>query len=190
MRRNTVSPRLQKIDDTMMRIMKWVSYAGGFAVIAVMLISLVDVILAKFFRSALPNATEWVTYLNILIVYPPLAYVQLERGHTKVDLFEGHIAHRTEKVIRIISLILATAVMAFLTWRGFAVTAAKLASGESSSVDAMAKLAFKVWIFGAVYTVGCGLGTVSFFWSVIREFTGLSIFEKKTDDTDSEEGTT
>lgn len=178
---------LQHVDQTMLKIMKWVSYAGGFAVILVMLISLVDVILAKLFRTALPNATEWVTYLNILIVFPPFAYVQLERGHTKVDLFDGKLPHVTEKTIRVISLLLATAIMAFLTQRGWVVTMAKFASGESSSVDATAKMAFKIWIFGVVYTVGCGLGTIAFAWSVVREFMGLSIFEKKPVDHDGEE---
>ncbi len=178
MKKKAVPAWLQKCDRGMLKIMKWISYAGGFAVIVVMLMSLIDVILAKFFHSALPNATEWVTYLNILIVFPPFAYVQLERGHTKVDLFDGKIPHAMEKAIRVFSLILATAVMAFLTQRGYVVTVEKFLSGESSSVDAMAKFAFKTWIFGAVYTVGCGLGTIAFLWSVIREFTGLSIFEE------------
>lgn len=186
-RNKPVPEWLKRFDQAMLKIMKLVSYAGGFAVILVMLISLVDVVLAKFFRTALPNATEWVTYLNILIVFPPFAYVQLERGHTKVDLFDGKLPHVTEKTIRVISLLLATAVMAFLTQRGWVVTMAKYASGESSSVDATAKMAFKIWIFGVVYTIGCGLGTIAFAWSVLREFIGLSIFEKKTAETDGGE---
>ena len=187
MTKKPVPTWLKQLDRGMLNLMKYISYAGGFAVIVVMLISLVDVILAKIFHTALPSATEWVTYLNILIVYPPLAYVQLERGHTKVDLFEGKMPRLPQKVIRVISLLLATAVFAFLTWRGYAVTVAKFASGERSSVDAMAKLAFKTWIFGAIYTAGCGLGTISFLWSVIREFIGLSIFEPKADDENGEE---
>ncbi|MCD8115983.1 MAG: TRAP transporter small permease [Oscillospiraceae bacterium] len=179
MKNKAIPVWLLKFDRGMFRVMKGVSYVGGFAVIVVMLMSLIDVILAKLFHSALPSATEWVTYLNILIVYPPFAYVQLERGHTRVDLFEGKMSHAVSKTIRIISLLLATAVMAFLTQRGYVVTMSKFLSGESSSVDAFAKMSFKIWIFGVVYTVGCGLGTISFLWSVVREFIGLSIYEPK-----------
>ena len=179
MRKKATPAWLIKLDRGMMNTMKYVSYAGGVAVILVMLISLVDVVLAKVFHTALPSATEWVTYLNILIVFPPFAYVQLERGHTKVDLFEGKMSSGLSMFIRVVSLLLAAAVMAFLTWRGGVVTMEKFLSGERSSVDAMAKMAFDIWIFGVVYTIGCGLGTISFLWSVVREFIGLSIFEPK-----------
>ena len=182
-----VSPALAKADKTIFKISKWISYAGGVAVCAIMLIAVIDVILAKFFKSALPSATEWITYLNVLIVFPPLAYVQLERGHTNVELFNRTFPPLVLKIIRICSLILAAAVMVFLAWLGFKMTVAKFISGESSSSDAFAVLAFKIWIFGAVYTVGCGLCALSFLWSLVREFAGLSILDHTKPAEDSSE---
>lgn len=176
--KKSVSPAFAKADKVIFKISKYISYAGGVAVCAIMLIAVIDVILAKFFKTALPSATEWITYLNVLIVFPPLAYVQLERGHTNVELFNNKFPPLVLKIIRICSLVLATAVMAFLAWLGFKMTVAKFLSGESSSSDAFAVMAFKIWIFGAVYTVGSGLCALSFLWSLVREFTGLSIFER------------
>ncbi|MCD7817870.1 MAG: TRAP transporter small permease, partial [Lachnospiraceae bacterium] len=148
----------------------------------VMVIAVVDIIMAKIFQAALPSATEWITYLNVLIVYPALAYVQLARGHTRVDMFDKIFPPIVKKIIRILSFILAVAVMAFLTWRGACLTITKLATHESSSMDASAIFAFQIWVFSAIYTIGCGLCTLSFVWSILREFMGLSIFEKKIEE--------
>ena len=182
MKKKTAPAWLLKIDRGYTKGMKLLSYIGGGAVMLVMLISIVDVLLAKFFHSALPSATEWVTYLNIVIVFCPFAYVQLVRGHTKVDLLDGKIPHWLSKGIRVFSHILAVGVMGFLTWRGWVVLLQKIASGESSSVDVFAKMAFKIWPFALIFTVGCALGTLAFLWSIVREFTGLSIFEPQEDE--------
>jgi TRAP-type C4-dicarboxylate transport system permease small subunit len=175
------APWLKRADSIVFRGCRIFSYLGGAAVIAAMLIAVIDVILARFSHSALPSATEWITYLNIVMVFPPLAYVELERGHTQVDLFEERMPPGVTKAIRVLALILAVAVMAFLTWRGGALTAQKFLTGESSSPDAFARMAFQIWIFGAVFTVGCGMGAFSFLWTIVREFTGMSIFERKPD---------
>lgn len=169
-----------KADHIIFTISKACSYAGGAAVIVVMLVAVIDVILAKLVKISFPSATEWITYLNILIVFAPLAFVELERGHTRVDLLEGRTHPVVLKSIHIFSLLLSMAVFGFMTYCGIRLVLSQISTGERSSSDAFAKLAFDMWIFGLIYTVGCGLATLSFVWSLVREFLGLSIFGRSS----------
>lgn len=168
---------LKKADRAAFKITEYISWVGGVAVGLAMLISVVDIILIKVFSSALPSAHEWVTYLNVAMVFPPLAFVELERGHTDVRLFD-HVFHPVvTRIIRIFSLVLATAVMGFLAWRGFAVVANMYQSGEMSSTYAFQKLAFKIWPFALIYAIGNLFCCLSFAWTLVRVLTGMSIFQ-------------
>lgn len=183
--KSTFPRGLLKFDRAAFKVSKWCSWAGGVAVIIVMLVSVIDVIMAKIFKASFPSATEWVTYLNILIVYAPLAYVELERGHTQVDILSGRVPKAVTKGIRIFSLFLSVAVFGFLTYTGTKLLLKQIASGESSSADAFAILAFPLWLFGAIYTLGCLLATISFILTIIREFTGINAHNDSISETNS-----
>ncbi len=173
---------LKKADTVAVNITKYFSYLGGVAVGVAMLISVIDIILIKIFNSSFPSAHEWVTYLNIMMVFPALAYVELDRGHIAVNFMDNIFPDGLRKGIRIFSRLLAVALMGFITYRGAVLTMDKFASGESSSANAFAVLSFKTWTFAALYTVSCGLFTLSFVWTLVREFTGMSILDTKQED--------
>lgn len=83
------SPALVKADGIVYKALKYFSYLSGIAVLAIMLLAFADVISSKVFGKAIPSATEWITYLNVVVVLPTLAYIQLDTGHINVELFSG-----------------------------------------------------------------------------------------------------
>lgn len=167
---------LKKADRAICKVMECTSWVGGAAVALAMLISVADVILIKVFGSAFPSAHEWVTYLNIAMIFPALAFVELDRGHTDVRLFDHVFPPIVTRIIRVFSLVLATAVMAFLTWRGFTYMMTLMKTGEMSSTYVFQKLAFPLWPFALIYSVGCLLCCIAFAWTVVRVCTGMSVF--------------
>jgi len=170
------SEKLRKADKTVFNISKYFSYLGGFAVILALLMSVIDIVLVKVFSSSLPSTNEWVTYLNLAMIFPGLAYVELERGHTDVRLFDNKFPPIVTRIIRIFSLLLAAGVMLFLTWRGFICFQTFLKNGDMSSTNAFQPLAFKIWIFALVYFLGNLACFLSFVWTIVRVVTDMSIF--------------
>ncbi len=188
--REKKSPRsgLMKADRVVFKLSKYCSYAGGVAVVMVMLVAVIDVVLAKFFKMSFPSATEWITYLNVLIVFAPLAYVELARGHTRVDLLGEKSPPAVSKIIRIFALLLSAVVFGYLTYCGVKLVRNQFITGTSSSSDAFAKLAFDLWIFGVIYTLGCALATLSFLWALLREFTGIGAHQPDKHDDGAQSG--
>lgn len=176
MQEKTRRSGLKKADRAVFKITEWASWIGGIAVGLAMLISVVDVILIKVFGSAFPSAHEWVTYLNIAMIFPALAFVEMDRGHTDVRLFDHVFPPIVTRIIRIFSLVLATAVMAFLTWRGFSYMLTLMETGEMSSTYAFQKLMFPLWPFALIYALGSGLCCIAFAWTTVRVCTGMSVF--------------
>lgn len=168
--------RLKKIDHRLFKVTEYASWIGGIAVGLAMLISVVDIILIKVFGSAFPSAHEWVTYLNIVMIFPALAFVELERGHTDVRLFDDVFPPIVTRIIRIFSLVLATLVMGFLAWRGFAVMINMYRTGEMSSTYAFQLLRFPIWPFAVIYALGNVLCCIAFAWTIVRVVCGMSVF--------------
>lgn len=162
----------RKADKNVLKWSEYCGYAGAAAVLVIMVIGVVDVILSKTIKSSVPSGNEWITYLNVLIVYAPLAYVQLSRGHVQVDLIREKIPPSGQKAVRIFSLVFSLIVFLLLFYCGIKLMSNQISSGQRSSSDALAKGAFDLWIFGAIYTVGCAMAAFSFLWCIIREFFG------------------
>lgn len=169
MRNSSKIARLEKIDEWLLRVSRWISYLVGVALLAIMILAFLDIIAAKFFNSMIPSATEWITYLNVVAVFPAVAYVQLSRGHTNVEFLNEYLPKPVQKGIRIFSDILGAVVSGLVAWRAYVQTANKYASHEMSSSSALAKGSFPIWPFALVLAIGMTLLAIAFLWCVVRE---------------------
>lgn len=165
---------LKKIDKTFLTVCRWISYLVGVALLAIMILAFADIIAAKFFKSMVPSATEWITYLNVVAVFPAVAFVQLSRGHTNVDFLSEYLPKIVQKGIKILGHLLGALVSFLIGWYGFVNMAGKYQKHEMSSSSALTKGAFQVWPFCLIMSVCCMLLALAFLWCIVREVTGLS----------------
>lgn len=163
----TPHPALVRFDDVIFNIMKWISYISAVCLLVITLLSTADVVASKFFNHGITNATDIVTYLNIPVVFLSAAYVQLERGHTHIDLIYTHFPMWGQKLIHTVGNILGVGVSAFIGYRAILSTVQKFQIVEKSSSSASA---FIVWPFAAIIAIGFLLMAVAFLWSLVREF--------------------
>ena len=161
------SPALVRFDNGMFNVMKWISYVSAVCLLVVTLLSTADVIAAKFFNSGITNATEIVTYLNIPVVFLSTAFVQLERGHTHIDLIYIHFPMWAQKLIHTVGNTLGVCLSAFIGYRAVILTVQKFSTVAKSS---SAMNAFVIWPFVALIALGFVLLAVAFLWSLVREF--------------------
>jgi len=160
--------RFERIDQTVFRITKWISYLVGAAILVIMLLALVNVLVSKIFKFSIPSSTEWITYLNILAVFPAVAFVQLDRGHTRVDLFDNHFSPMVQKIIEIFSNLVGMGVCGLISWRTFVLFQDHIQKGTMSSSSALTKGAFPLWPFSLMLSVFCALWLLTFGWSIVR----------------------
>lgn len=161
------SPALVRFDNGIFKVMKWISYVSAICLLVITLLSTADVIANKIFNHGITNATEIVTYLNIPVVFLSTAFVQLERGHTHIDLIYVHFPMWAQKLIHTIGNILGVAISAFIGYRAIILTTQKIATKAMSS---SATTAFIIWPFVALIAAGFAFMAVAFLWSLVREF--------------------
>lgn len=161
------NPALVRFDNGIFNVMKWISYISAVCLLVITLLSTADVVASKFFNHGITNATDIVTYLNIPVVFLSAAYVQLERGHTHIDLIYTHFPMWGQKIVHTVGNILGVGVSAFISFRAVLSTIQKFETAEKSSSSASA---FIVWPFAAMIAIGFLLMAVAFLWSLVREF--------------------
>lgn len=161
------NPALIRFDNGIFNVMKWISYISAVCLFVITILSTADVAGNKIFDHGITNATELVTYLNIPVVFLSAAFVQLERGHTHIDLIYTHFPQWAQKLIHTVGNVLGVAISAFIGYRAVILTTQKFASvaKSSSSINA-----FVIWPFVALIALGFLLMAVAFLWSLVREF--------------------
>lgn len=161
------NPALVRFDNGIFNVMKWISYISAVCLLVITLLSTADVVASKIFNHGITNVTEIVTYLNIPVVFLSAAYVQLERGHTHIDLIYTHFPAWGQKVVHTVGNLLGVGVSAFIGYRAVLSTIQKFSVVEKSSSAASA---FVVWPFAVIIAIGFLLMAVAFLWSLVREF--------------------
>lgn len=160
-------PALVRFDNGIFNVMKWISYVSAACLFVITILSTADVVGNKIFDHGITNATELVTYLNIPVVFLSAAFVQLERGHTHIDLIYTHFPKWAQTVIHTVGNILGVGISAFIGYRAVILTIQKFTSIAKSS---SAINSFVIWPFVALISLGFFLMAAAFLWSLVREF--------------------
>lgn len=161
------NPALVRFDDGIFNVMKWISCISAVCLLVITLLSTADVVANKIFDHGITNATEIVTYLNIPVVFLSTAFVQLERGHTHIDLIYVHFPMWAQKLIHTVGNILGVGISGFIGYRAIILTIQKFTTVAKSS---SAINSFVIWPFVAIIALGFALMAVAFLWSLFREF--------------------
>ena len=157
----------EKIDKVVYKIMYIVSLFAALSLVIAALVCTVDSLSTKLFSYSLPNGTEWVTYLNIPIVFLAIGFIQVERGSTTVDIVSQKFPASLKKVLEFVGYFLGFVISGFMTYCEINLTATKLATGAKSSAAA---IAFHVWPFALTIAIGYGMAAIAFLWCMFRMF--------------------
>lgn len=155
----------EKVDKVVFKFMYGASILAGLSLIVAAILCTVDSLSTKIFSFSLPNGTDWVTYLNIPIVFLAMGYIQVERGNTVVDLVSKKFPTWLQKAVQVFGCLLGAAISAYLAYCEFTLTLDKLSAGTKASSAANS---FVVWPFALVIAIGYALVAIAFLWSIFR----------------------
>lgn len=156
----------KKVDKAIFKGLWGVSLLSGGSLVIVALLCTVDALGAKFFSASVPNGTEWVTFLNIPVVFFAMGFIQVERGHTVVDIIAGKFPPIIKKAIKIVGDLLGAFICIVVGYFEIILTMDKYGSASRAS---SASTSFLVWPFALIIAIGFFTVAVAFAWSIFRE---------------------
>lgn len=146
---------------------KYLSFAGkGFnavaclAVIAMVLLSVVDVVL-RLFGKPIPGAYELVGFMGTIAVSFALGYTSLEKGHIAVELLFRKLPLRVQLAVEAFTDFVSFLIFGLLAYQAFIYALDIRRSGEVSSTLQMP-------IYPFIFGMAIGFGFLCIF--IIAEF--------------------
>jgi TRAP-type C4-dicarboxylate transport system permease small subunit len=123
-----------------------------------MLLAVIDIAGAKLFDHGILSALDYISYLNVVLVFMSIGYVTLERGHMTINILEGHMSNRVEHILKLAGNFIAILFCIFWCWRSVIEAQILL----DNMVRNHGSVPFLVWPFAIVMIWGCILLTLGF----------------------------
>lgn len=164
-----------KMDKWVVRVIKAVSYVSGVCLVGIMLVAFFNVVGEKLRQAGvpwitgIPASTEIIKYLHIPVVFLAMAFVTLDRGHTRIDLLSSHFPKWLQQVCATLGNLLGIAISVVITWRAFIQMDKHITRHTMSSVSGVG---FPLWPFSLITALGFALLAVSFLWAIVRQYAG------------------
>ena len=114
----------------------------GAASVGLMAIPTTLDVIGGLFHHPMSSAQELVEFLQVIVVYATLAYIQDERGHIYVELICNRFSERTSDLLKCALYGVTTVVFGVIAWRLSILGMDKFASGEVSMI-----LSLPIWLF-------------------------------------------
>ena len=106
-----------------MRIIRSLSRLLGYVATVMMglmtLLTVVDVFMRYVLNAPITGATEVSELMMVVLVFPALAWIAIDRSHIRVDLLVVKWPRRVQLMVEIITLLLALGTYVIITWQSF-----------------------------------------------------------------------
>ncbi len=110
---------VSKFDRKLFRLEGWLNLAGGLLILAVMLLSVANILGRKFFNMPVPGFIDWLVQAVPLIAFLGIGYCQRLGGHIRMDLVVGKLRRRVLWLFELLSVLLIaglTLILIYGSW--------------------------------------------------------------------------
>lgn len=101
---------LALIEKWIRRAALWLAWFAAAVLVAIMVVTFVDVIGRNFFGRSLRGTVEAISLMMGVLVFSGLAITELNRGHITVETFQGMFPKPMKRISLIINSVLAVGV--------------------------------------------------------------------------------
>jgi len=109
-------------------------YIGSAMMVALMLLTTVDVAGRFLFNQPLRGTHELTEFALVLIVFLALGYAQHNDDHVLIDFVYSRLPQKLQKVTYVLSNLISLTVVMLMTWRLFLYSGRMLAGNYTTSV--------------------------------------------------------
>lgn len=108
---------LDKFEKFNQRISGWFEWIGVAGLLAMMLVTLIDVVGAKLFNTPLLGAIDWVQIFQGVAIAFACAMTLIVGRHVKVEFLVTRLPNRAQAIIESIALLLGLGLFVLIVWR-------------------------------------------------------------------------
>jgi len=142
-------------------------FIGGAGMLIMMLQVCADAAMRTLLNSSVPGTLEIVSfYYMVAVVFLPLAYIQLHRGHVIIELFTAGLGPRATSFLDGVVYLFATFAMAYFTMAAFLKAVAMTNLGEF----VLGVILVFTWPARWLVVAGTGLMSIVYALSSVEEF--------------------
>lgn len=150
---------MQAINRFLGRTIDLSTVIGATAVVLMMVHISIDVVAKYIFRMPIPGTITVVSnYYMIIVAFLPLAFTERRNGHISVEVLTTHFPMWLQRVLNVLTLALALAVFAAITWQTW-IEAGRAQKVGSFEIEHNIKLL--IWPARYLLPLGCGLITLT-----------------------------
>ena len=102
--------------DTIKKINYYFQFVSGFVTIALMLLTVLDVILRYFFNAPIGGTYELTCLVLTIIVFFAVGYSQEFNEHVVIDILYDHLPRKAKWVMSLISTLIYLAIVVLMFW--------------------------------------------------------------------------
>lgn len=101
---------------TVTAVVKKIGLLGAFTMIGLMMLTVADVFLRKFFNSPILGSFELTEFLLVVLVFFAIPWAAFKKSNVKVDLIVGKFPLRLQAAFNSITCLLSLIITAFCGW--------------------------------------------------------------------------
>ncbi len=113
---------------------KFLSYAAGMVLIAMMLLTTADVAGRYLFNSPIMGVFELTEFMMACLVFCSLAYTQSKKAHVAVDILGTMLPPNGQRAIEFINYLISFCILALITWKSIERGVEVMATKDSSAI--------------------------------------------------------
>ncbi|MCF6231591.1 MAG: TRAP transporter small permease [Rhodobacteraceae bacterium] len=107
---------LSRLDQTFLKLERFMALISGVAVFSLMVLAVVSVGGRNMFNAPLPGYVDWIEQVMPLIAFMGISYVMREGGHIRMDIVIGNLRGRAMWLAELVSVVLVLLLMLALVW--------------------------------------------------------------------------
>jgi len=123
---------LSKFEKFNRRLSGWLEWIGVIGILVMMLITCIDVLLAKFFTLPIQGAIDVVMFSQLIAISFALGLTLILGRHIQVDIFISSLPRRTQGVIDSIASLFGFAFFIIVVWQLYSLGHSFQIAGEKS----------------------------------------------------------
>jgi TRAP-type C4-dicarboxylate transport system permease small subunit len=154
---------MKKADEVFVKISRTLNDISGFVLFVIICFVFCHVLLRAALNMPIPGIVEIVQYGIFAVVILGLSNNELEGGNIVVTFLTDRMKPKTSNLFSIIMYIVATIMMAIITWNQFGMISQKLHDGYYTTI-----LKIPHWILMIILVIGLFVMVLSCIIKVIR----------------------
>lgn len=101
----------------MRRFIHYLGIFSGIVLLAILALMSAEVVFRYALNKPILGTVEISSYLLVIFCFTGMAFTQSQRGHICLELVTQRLSSRTNRILRIFTLLLSLAVFAIITWQ-------------------------------------------------------------------------